>query len=75
MDILGKVVQDILEVGGDIDPLLFEGVKHGHQNPSGMSTCVGLGTKAGLTGNDRGSKVPLGKVILGRYGSVLGPQI
>jgi hypothetical protein len=28
MDILGQLVQDILEVSGDIDPLLFEGVEH-----------------------------------------------
>jgi len=40
-----------------------------------MSARVGLGTKAGLAGDDCGSKVPLGQVVLGRYGSVLGPEI
>src|SRR4030042_1500324 len=68
VDILGKLVQDILELGGDINPLLFEGVEHGHQNSSGMSDRVGLGTKGGLTGDDRRSKVPLGKVVFRRYG-------
>jgi hypothetical protein len=75
MDILGQLVQNLLEVGGDIDPLLFERIEHSHQNPSGMSARVGLGTKAGLAGDDCGSKVPLGQVVLGRYGSVLGPEI
>jgi hypothetical protein len=40
-----------------------------------MSARVGLGTKAGLRGDDRGSKVPLGQVVFGRDGSVLGPEI
>ena len=75
MDILGQLVQDLLEVGGYIEPFLFEGVEHGHQNPSGMSARVGLGTKAGLADDDRGAEVPLGQVVLGRDGSVLGPEI
>ena len=75
MDILGQLVQNLLEVGGDIDPLLFEGIEHGHQDPSGMSARVGLGTKAGLAGDDRGSKVQFGQVVLGRDGSLLGPEI
>jgi hypothetical protein len=75
MDILGELVQDILEVGGCIGPLLFEGVEQRHQNPSGMSAGVGPGSKATLAGDDRGSKPPFGQVVLSRYGSVLGPQI
>ena len=75
MDIFGQLVQDIFEVGGDIDPLLFEGVEHSHQNSSGMGARIGLGTKAGFAGDDRGSKVAFGQVVLRRYGSVLGPEI
>jgi hypothetical protein len=75
MDILGHLVQDLLEVDSDIDSLLFQRVEHGHQNPSGMSAGVGLGTQAGLAGDDRASKVALGQVILGRNGSVLSPEI
>jgi hypothetical protein len=40
-----------------------------------MSARVGLGTKAGLADDDRGAEVPLGQVVLGRDGSVLGPEI
>jgi hypothetical protein len=75
MDILGHLVQNLLEVGGDIDALLFKRIEHGHQNLSGMSARVGLGTKAGLAGNDRGSKVPLGKIIFRRDGSVFRPEV
>ena len=75
VDILGQLVQNILEVCGYIDPLFFEGVEHGHQSPSGISARVGLGTKAGLAGDDRGSKVPLGQVVLRRDGSVFRPEI
>jgi len=40
-----------------------------------MSARVGLGTKAGLAANDRRSEVPLSQAVLGRDGSVLGPDI
>ena len=40
MDILGKLIQDILEVSGYIQPSLFEGVEHRHQHAAGVGTGV-----------------------------------
>jgi len=55
--------------------VFFEKKERRFPNSSGMSARVGLGTKAGLAANDRRSEVPLSQAVLGRDGSVLGPDI
>ncbi len=75
VDILGQFVQGRFEVSGDVDTSLFEGAQDGHQNAPGMGAGVGLGTKADLASNHRGSEVSFGQVIFCRDVSVLGPVV
>ncbi len=53
----------------------LEGVKQCHEDFSGACPCIGLGTEAHLACNDRGTKLALGAVVMGRDSPVGHPMI
>ena len=75
LDIFSQFVQDVFEVSRNIDASFFEGAQDGHQNAPRMGSRIGLGTKADLAGNHRGSKVSFGQVIFCGDISILGPVV
>ena len=75
LDIFSQFVQDVFEVSGDVEALLFEGAQDRHQNAPGMGAGVRLGTKANLAGNHGRSEVSFGQVIFCGYISVFGPVV
>ena len=46
MEILGQLVQRLLEPADHVDLALVQGVQDGHQDPTGMSPSVRLGPAA-----------------------------
>ena len=75
MDIFSQFVQDVFQVGGEVDSSFFRGAQDPHQNAPSMGTRIRLGTKADLARNPGGPKISFGKVIFSGNVSVFDPVL
>ena len=73
--ILGKLVQDRFEMVFDVEPVFLHRVYDAHEYAAGVGTRIRDGSKADLTGNDRGSKISFGQIIIGRDLAILSPVV
>ena len=74
-DVVGKLVENVFELSGWVEAVFSECMHHAHQGASGFGSGIGLGAEADFAGDDGGSQVALGEVVLGGNASVVGPAV
>src|SRR5580658_5383042 len=73
--IFGQRIKRALESAEGVGGSFTEREQDAHQDFAGPSTLLGLRTKADLAGDDQGTQLAFGAVVVGGDGRLLGPMI
>jgi hypothetical protein len=69
------LVQNNFEMVFYVEPMFFPRVQDAHQYAAGIGTSVRYRSKADLAGDDGGSEISFGEIIVGRDPTILSPVV
>lgn len=75
MRILGKLVEGLFEVILYVTLQFFQRVKDAHEDTACICTRVRDRAETDLSGNDRGSEISFGEIVLSRHLTLVHPMI